>query len=78
MDVRLYRPRRLAVPLYEYRCQDCDERFETLQAIGADSSGVLCPACGAEHVERLLSTFAAATASDAACSRPGCGSSGFT
>jgi|CXWL01.1.fsa_nt_gi putative FmdB family regulatory protein len=47
------------MPLYEYRCQGCGERFEVLQRMGASADEVLCPSCGAEHPERLLSTFAA-------------------
>lgn len=73
------------MPLYEYRCASCDHRFEVLQRIGEDASGLECPRCGAERVEKQLSTFAAhggaasggATASAAGCGRPACGS-GFT
>lgn len=71
------------MPLYEYRCADCQKRFEILQRMGDGADGVRCPSCGAERVERQLSTFAAgsgggaAGAAEAACSRPGCGS-GFT
>ena len=47
------------MPLYEYGCHACGRRFEQLQALGAGSEGVRCPECGAETVERQLSTFAA-------------------
>lgn len=73
------------MPLYEYRCPRCQERFEVLQRVGDSAESVRCPECGAGSVERLLSTFAASAAgassmsfADAGgCGRPQCGS-GFT
>jgi len=71
------------MPLYEYRCPSCLERFEVLQRVGESADAVRCPECGAARVERQLSTFAAAVAggvspADAGgCGRPQCGT-GFT
>jgi len=73
------------MPLYEYRCPACHERFEVLQRVGESADAVRCPECGAEHVERQLSTFAAAVsgggsaafADSGGCGRPACGT-GFT
>ncbi len=46
------------MPLYEYRCADCEHEFEALVPAGrADQAS--CPACGAGDVNRLLSLFAA-------------------
>lgn len=65
------------MPLYEYRCPDCQGRFEIIQHLGASASETICPACGAQHVERQLSTFAVsaggATASSAPSESFGCG-----
>jgi len=47
------------VPLYEYRCGGCGERFEVLQRLGASGDDVICARCGKEKPERVLSTFAA-------------------
>jgi putative FmdB family regulatory protein len=44
------------MPIYEYRCGDCGERFEELAAAGAPAPA--CPRCGAE-AERVLSAQAA-------------------
>jgi putative FmdB family regulatory protein len=52
-----------AMPIYEYRCATCDERFEEL-ARNPDVA-VPCPACGGERVERLLSVFAGVGGSSA-------------
>ena len=68
------------MPLYEYRCRHCDARFELLQSSGAGSTAVRCPECDAKAVERVLSTFATASAAaggHSAAAPAGCGS-GFT
>jgi len=71
------------MPLYEYRCRDCGRRFEVLQRVGADRTGVTCPECGGAEVAKLLSTFASASQSGSAmpCGAPSasaCGSGGFS
>jgi putative FmdB family regulatory protein len=72
------------MPLYEYRCVACGHRFEVLQRVGDDATGITCPRCDEARVERQLSTFAARGASASAsgdafagCGRPACGT-GFT
>jgi putative FmdB family regulatory protein len=45
-----------SMPIYEYRCGSCGERFEELTA--ADAAAPACRRCGAE-TERLLSAQAA-------------------
>lgn len=56
------------MPLYEYTCKDCGERFEVLQRVGEGAESVLCPECGGHEVAKELSTFAASVS----------GSGGFT
>ncbi len=41
------------MPVYEFECEDCDNRFEELT--GAETQILACPACGSEHTRRLLS-----------------------
>jgi putative FmdB family regulatory protein len=45
-----------AMPIYEYRCRACDERFEEL--VRNPDVVVPCPSCGDRNAERLLSVFA--------------------
>lgn len=45
------------MPIYEFECQDCDERFEKLMRLSDDTSGVECPECGGRHTRKLMSTF---------------------
>jgi len=41
------------MPIYEYRCQDCDKVFEKIQS-GFDERTEACPACGGES-KRIIS-----------------------
>ena len=66
------------MPIYEYLCHACEERFE--KYVRAFGESVLCPACASADVEKLLSSFAmagaspeAGTAAHGACCRGGCG-----
>lgn len=77
------------MPLYEYRCNDCDHRFEILQRMGEGADGLACPSCGEPRLEKQFSTFAAAagsstssatsSASSGGCGAGACGGgAGFT
>lgn len=41
------------MPIYEFECEDCGERFEEL--VGAEAAAA-CPSCGSERTRRLYST----------------------
>lgn len=43
------------MPIYDYACATCDDRFEELSR--SDAPPPPCPSCGNEETERLLSTF---------------------
>jgi len=45
------------MPLYEYQCTQCGERFEVRQSIGEDGSTLCCPKCNAGKPKKLISTF---------------------
>ena len=51
------------MPIYEFKCVDCNREFEYLCFNSGDSEGVKCKFCGSEKTERLLSTFSSATGS---------------
>lgn len=42
------------MPTYEYRCRGCRHGFEQFQRM-SDAPIRVCPSCGEEHVERLIS-----------------------
>ena len=45
------------MPIYEYQCTHCEQRFEVRQAIGEDGSKLSCPECHAGTPKRLFSSF---------------------
>lgn len=58
------------MPIYEYKCKDCDSTFEAQQSIWAKRKGAKCPGCGSVNTERLISRFNSGSGDDS------CGSSG--
>jgi putative FmdB family regulatory protein len=48
------------MPLYEYQCQTCGKSFELLRRMRDVDTGVKCPDCDSDEIERQLSTFATA------------------
>ncbi len=50
------------MPVYEYRCLDCDKAFEIVETLGEHGGHeVLCPKCGKGRVERVYSRVVAVT-----------------
>ena len=71
------------MPMYDYRCKNCDEVFEELVfSSTAPDEDITCPKCGQKKSERLLSAPMIATGgssnSVSTSSSSGCGSSGFS
>ena len=44
------------MPIYEFRCGTCDQRFDALVDVGTESA--VCRECGAEGAERVMSAQA--------------------
>lgn len=49
------------MPVYEYECEKCGERFECFRSITDSDSQIKCPKCGSEHPKRIFSMFATAS-----------------
>jgi len=63
------------MPIYEFRCEKCQRRFEKLCPIGESGHNLQCPACGAPGPRRVMSGFATGGGGDsdaAASSGGGC------
>lgn len=45
------------MPLFRYRCDDCQKQFEELVSFN-ESEGVQCPNCGSTNTVKLVSSFA--------------------
>jgi len=46
------------MPIYEYRCSGCGERFDRFVRTAAESREIACPACSSSCVDKVPSTFA--------------------
>jgi putative FmdB family regulatory protein len=60
------------MPIYEYECPDCRERFSRLRPMREVGQPARCPKCGNEEARRVLSVFATGQGSSGA----GCAPSG--
>ncbi len=47
------------MPLYEYRCADCDTLFEKLRPMSKADAPVACAHCGSSNTRRAISLFSA-------------------
>ena len=68
-----------AVPIYEYQCKSCGEKFEKLQRTMSDTAKVECPKCKSDQTARELSVFAVGAegaAKSSASAGPMCGRCG--
>jgi len=61
------------MPIYEYRCLNCNAEFEKL--VFGSNPVVTCERCGSEKTEKLLSRFGMGRSSnsDASSGGSGCG-----
>ena len=53
------------MPIYEFKCGECDSKFEELVTAGTDS--IPCPKCGSAQVYRLISLVSSKGMSNGAC-----------
>jgi len=54
------------MPIYEYKCSSCGEKFELLRRLTDKDDEIKCPKCGRIGAKRALSSFAIAS-SDSSC-----------
>lgn len=66
------------MPLYEFHCPRCEERFEELVRSLEQADEVVCPECGSRDVKRLQSGFATpgSGSGSTGAPAPSCSSSG--
>jgi putative FmdB family regulatory protein len=56
--------RRAEMPIYEYSCSGCGDKFELRRNFGEDDSDIKCPKCGKKNPKRILSAFSSKASSD--------------
>jgi len=46
------------MPIYEFRCEPCDRKFDVLFRSADERRKPKCPTCGKSRVRKLFSAFA--------------------
>jgi putative FmdB family regulatory protein len=64
----------LAMPIYEYECTNCGERFELLRSIADSDEEIKCPKCERKSPKRVVSMFGT-TSSNMGCAPSASGGS---
>ena len=62
------------MPIYEYNCHSCENKFELMRPFSQSKSAATCPNCK-NSAERVLSTFACFTVNDGGSASPVAGTS---
>lgn len=65
------------MPVYEFACKTCGQRFEEFTWSSADDNGATCPSCGGSETRKLISVFGIGRAESASAAPsvpcgPGC------
>ncbi len=56
------------MPLFDYRCEQCDKEFE---ALVSGERTPECPACGSRDLEKQLAGFAVGASNRSSAATPG-------
>jgi putative FmdB family regulatory protein len=60
------------MPIYDFHCDKCQNRFELLVGVTAGDSELRCPKCGAAEIRKRPSTFGVSVKSSSSCSTGTC------
>ncbi len=66
------------MPIYEYQCRKCGNVFEKIQIGKGEEERMTCPSCGADHPEKVLSSFSSKGSESSSSCGPAGGSSRFS
>lgn len=45
------------MPIYEFECSQCQNRFDELVSVSVNVHDIVCPKCGANSPRKLMSAF---------------------
>lgn len=67
------------MPVYEYRCAECGEKFDMFLRSATQKMAPICPKCGSSEVEKAISLFGVGGASGSTrASAASCGATAST
>ncbi len=58
------------MPVYEYKCGKCGEKFELKLGFFQNRNAVKCPKCDSSNVERVFSPIQTNCSSGSSCASP--------
>ena len=64
------------MPMFEYLCRACGERFEELRSATSEEPAPACPECGSKEIVKLFSAFATSSSDPARSGGGGASSCG--
>jgi len=65
------------MPIYEYMCLKCNEKFSLLQSVRTSEKDTVCPKCTSKDVKKVISSFCCSAGSGGGAS-PAIPSGGFS
>lgn len=63
------------MPIFEYKCKQCNNKFEVLHKSSVNQEEVNCPKCNSTENKKLLSSFSASgfsSSSSSSCESGNC------
>lgn len=64
------------MPIYEYRCLQCNNKFDKLVRMGTEDVEIECPVCHGKKARKIVSLFGAKGGDTQATSVTSCAPSG--
>ena len=58
------------MPIYEYICMECDEKFALLQSFYPPEKETSCPKCSSSKIKKIVSTFSCSSGDNTESSPP--------
>jgi putative FmdB family regulatory protein len=62
------------MPIFEYRCENCGNKYDVLHKSSVNQKEVTCPKCNSAKSKKLLSTFSASIDGSSSYSSNSCDS----
>lgn len=59
------------MPIFEYKCENCNHKYEALVKTAAAAEDIGCPVCNSTEKKKLFSTFSASVSGSSADYCPG-------
>ncbi len=60
------------MPIFEYKCEKCETRFEVLHKTQNNENEITCPKCNSVENKKLFSAFSASVSGSSSYSSEGC------